>query len=268
MDGGDVAERLVMSTEYGKLPSASVLDWAAGSPPPRPGSSTGLPRRPRRPATAWRSFELSARQTASGTAPPLTVIRTPPPAATSVRWALGAAPAHGPGRRGARTLWRRPRGLRRPEREDLELRAHSLHWTTWASRPTVTATYSLPHREDRRPGRDRLPVLNVQSTLPVSVSKARSTPSPPPGEAEPARRGRHAPALGLGRPELPNALAARDVDRADRAMVVPPGERPAEVPVLETEVDVPEEELAPLLRRRQLLPGSRTAAVSAAALNT
>src|SRR6185312_12139546 len=75
----------------------------------------------------------------------------------------------------------------------------------------------------------------------------------PTGEPEAARRGRHTAAFWLRRLEFPDAPAGRDVDRADRAVIVPARERRAEVAVLETEVDVSEEQLATLLGRCELL---------------
>ena len=96
-------------------------------------------------------------------------------------------------------------------------------------------------------------MLNVQRTFPVLRSNARSSPSPPPAKPRPLAVTRHAAALGLRRHEFPHALAGRDVDRADRAVVVPVLERLAEAAVLEPEVYVAEHELPLLLRRRQLL---------------
>src|SRR3954451_17664999 len=60
-----------------------------------------------------------------------------------------------------------------------------------------------------------------------------------------------AAALGLRRRELPDLAAGRDVDRADRAVVVPPRQLRAEVAVLQAEEDVTQRELPLLLRRRQ-----------------
>src|SRR4029078_8092702 len=71
-------------------------------------------------------------------------------------------------------------------------------------------------------------------------------------ESEPGRRGRDAAPLRLRGPELPDAPAARDVDRADRAVVVPALQLRAEGPVRKTKEDVAEDELVPLLRRSQL----------------
>src|SRR3954447_16744126 len=73
------------------------------------------------------------------------------------------------------------------------------------------------------------------------------------GEADAARSRRDAAALGLGRLELPDTAGGVDVDRADRAVVVPVLEGGPEVAVQQAEVHVTEQELAALLRRRELL---------------
>ena len=135
--------------------------------------------------------------------------------------------------------------------------------------PTVTATYSLPPAEKIvgpaaiwRAGLERpehLAGLEVERAQ-DAVAAAR--------EAEPGRGRRHAAALGLGRLELPDALAGRDVDRADRAVVVPALSAAPKLPFWSPRKTSPSRNLPLLLRRRQLLPGSSTAAVSAAALNT
>src|SRR5205807_4047755 len=83
----------------------------------------------------------------------------------------------------------------------------------------------------------------------VAVAAAR--------EADPGRRRRDAAALRLRGLELPDAFARGDVDRADRAVVVPALEEGAEVAVLEPEEHVADE-LVPELRlreRRLLLDG-------------
>ena len=80
------------------------------------------------------------------------------------------------------------------------------------------------------------------------TSKARRTPSPPPTKPTPDAVVVGPPRSGCGRVELPDPLAGRDVDRADRAVVVPA--RLQVLPVVavrEAEEDVAGEQRLPLL---------------------
>ena len=106
---------------------------------------------------------------------------------------------------------------------------------------------------ERRPGRDRRAGLEAPEHLAVPGIEGTQDAVAAAGEAEPARCRRDAAALRLGGLELPDPLAGGDVDRADRAVVVPALEAGAEVPVLEPEEDVALDQLPPLLRRRQLV---------------
>ena len=93
--------------------------------------------------------------------------------------------------------------------------------------PTVIATYCLPAGgEDRRRRRRSVARLERQRTLPVAEVERAQDAVAAAGEAEPARGRRHAAALRLGRLELPDAPAGGDVDRADRAVVLPARELP------------------------------------------
>ena len=120
--------------------------------------------------------------------------------------------------------------------------------------PTVIATNSLPpDGEDRRPGSDLAPGLErPQHLARLRVERAEHAVAAA-CEADAGRRQADAAPLGLRRVELPDALAGRDVDRADRAVILPARQVVAEVAVVEPEEDVAEQELALLLRRRQLL---------------
>ena len=105
---------------------------------------------------------------------------------------------------------------------------------------------------DRRAGRD----LEAGLERPEHLPRARVEPAQhavaAAGEPEPARRRRHAASFRFGRAELPDPAARVDVDRADRPVVPPARQQRPELAVREAEEDVADE-LALLLRRRQLL---------------
>ena len=88
--------------------------------------------------------------------------------------------------------------------------------------PTVIATYSLPpDGEDRRPGGDLAAGLErPQDLARLRVERAEHAVAAA-GEAEAGRRQADPAPLGLRRVELPDPLAGRDVDRADRAVILP-----------------------------------------------
>ena len=66
--------------------------------------------------------------------------------------------------------------------------------------PAVIATYCLPSLPWKIVGPAAIwrPVWNVQSTLPVFMSKARKTPSPPPAKPTPAAVSETPPRSGSG----------------------------------------------------------------------
>src|SRR5205085_3025716 len=104
------------------------------------------------------------------------------------------------------------------------------------------------HRVDRRPRGDLPSGLELPKDVArLDVEGAQDAVAAA-DEADAAGRRRRPAALGLGRGELPHALAARDVDRADRAVVAPAAlEERAEIAVREPEVRVAEQELLLLL---------------------
>ena len=105
----------------------------------------------------------------------------------------------------------------------------------------------------RRAGRDRRAGLEPPEHLSgLDLERAQDAVTAA-GEREPACGCRHPSPLRLRRLELPDAPAGRDVDRADRAVVVPAREVGAEVPVLQPEEDVALDQLPLLLGRRQLV---------------
>ena len=202
------------------------------------------------------SFELSARQSESGTAPPLTVIRTPPPVAEERAMGGGRA------RRGAavtgrespgRDTLRRPRGRARPEREDEELRDRASIGRR--GRPADRdATYSLPPAAKTvGPDAIGLPVLNVQSTLPVFEVEGAQHAVAAPREAEPARGRVTPPRSGSGVVNFQTRLPLETSIALIEPWSCQPASAPPKLPFCETEVDVAEQELALLLRRRELL---------------
>ena len=134
--------------------------------------------------------------------------------------------------------------------------------------PTVIATYCLAADGVDRSGRTAIGwlVWNVQRTRPLRRSNARTTPSPPPAKPRPLAVVVTPPRSGSRRLELPDAPAGGDVDRADRAVVLPARVDRAEVAVLEPEEDVAEHELAAASASGVSFCCVRTAAVSAAAL--